>query len=290
MFHRILALPCGHDPDQPVLRRAALCAARATETVVLEVAYEPAVEGYLGNEEVYELLRNRVVADRERSAAALAASLAARGHEASGRAVWSRQREEAVERFTRSNQVDLVVATPLDGGRGGLSSSDWRLMAMCPAPVLLVKGSGREQYRNIVAAVDPFHKHAKPAALDARILATAEKLRAQSGAKLTVLHCLPLPELFLGYDAPRARDDEMEQGRRQGVESLLREAHIGECAVRVVVGEPHVELQALAERGEADVIVMGALARGRIRDWLIGTTAERVLYRVRTDVLAVSGA
>jgi nucleotide-binding universal stress UspA family protein len=44
----------------------------------------------------------------------------------------------------------------------------------------------------------------------------------------------------------------------------------------------------MAERGEADVIIMGVLARGRIKDWLIGSTAERVLHRTRIDVLAVS--
>ena len=34
--------------------------------------------------------------------------------------------------------------------------------------------------------------------------------------------------------------------------------------------------------------VMGVLARGRLKDWIVGTTAERVLYRVRADVLAVN--
>lgn len=46
----------------------------------------------------------------------------------------------------------------------------------------------------------------------------------------------------------------------------------------------------MAERGEADVIVMGVLARGRVKDWLIGSTAERVLHRTRVDVLAVNPA
>lgn len=288
MFRHILALPAGDDPEQPVLRRAALCAARTSAIGVLDVVYEPAVESYLGNEEVYELVRGRVLAEHERKAAALAAALSAHGHEAFGRAVWNRQREAAVEAYVRSHDVDLVVATPLDGGRGGLSGSDWRLMARCPAPVLLVKGSGRVQYRNVVAAVDPFHAHAKPAQLDAAILATAAELCAHTGARLTVLHCFTPPEYFHTDSRLKTRDEEFEAGRRQALGSLLSAAGIPESVSRVVPGAPHVEIQALAERGEADVIVMGALARGHLRDFIIGTTAERVLYRVAADVLAVN--
>jgi nucleotide-binding universal stress UspA family protein len=33
---------------------------------------------------------------------------------------------------------------------------------------------------------------------------------------------------------------------------------------------------------------MGALSRSRIKEWLIGNTAERVLHRTRVDVLAVN--
>jgi nucleotide-binding universal stress UspA family protein len=43
----------------------------------------------------------------------------------------------------------------------------------------------------------------------------------------------------------------------------------------------------MAEAGEADLIVMGALARGRFEEWLTGSTAERVLNAGGADVLAV---
>jgi universal stress protein E len=46
-------------------------------------------------------------------------------------------------------------------------------------------------------------------------------------------------------------------------------------------------IKTLVERGEADLIVMGVLARGRVKEWLIGSTAERVLHGVSVDVLAV---
>ncbi|HET8696389.1 MAG TPA: universal stress protein [Gammaproteobacteria bacterium] len=287
MFNRIVVLPQGKDPKQPALQRAALCAGKSTELTVLDIFYERALEGYLGNREVYEPLRNRVLAERHEYAAALAATLVARGFDAVGKAVWAPSREEAIEDYVRSKEVDLVVAAPLDGGRGGLASSDWRLLSRCPAPVLIVRGAPDKQYQHIVAAVDPFHAHAKPAALDERILNAALELQRQTRATLTVLHCFQPPELFRADSRLAARDDEFEAARREVLEGLLDKAGIPRSASKVVAGEPHAVLQRMTENFEADAIVMGALARGRVKDWIIGSTAERVLHRTRVDVLAV---
>ena len=166
MFKKILVLAEGADERQPALERAALCGARAADVVVLDVVHEPMLDGYLGNKAIYEPLRNRVLAERQERVAALAASLRKRGVAASGRAVWAVRREESVEEHARTEHADLVVMAPLDGSRHGLSSSDWRLLATSSVPVLVVKGPSDRQYRNIVAAVDPFHAHAKPADLD----------------------------------------------------------------------------------------------------------------------------
>jgi nucleotide-binding universal stress UspA family protein len=43
----------------------------------------------------------------------------------------------------------------------------------------------------------------------------------------------------------------------------------------------------MQQRGEADLIVMGALARGRFSDLVVGNTAERVLHYGSDDVLVV---
>lgn len=260
----------------------------SSEITVLDVFYEPALEGYLGNRAIYEPLRNRVLAERQQVAAELAGTLVARGLDVVGKAVWAASREEAIEEHMKSREADLVIAAPLDGGRGGLSSSDWRLLSRCRAPVLMVRGAAADrQYRQIVAAVDPFHAHAKPAALDAAILQAAAALQAQTRAALSVVHCFGPPEFFRADARLVPRDDEIEKTRRDAVAGLVKTAGIRAAAIKIVSGEPHAVLQTMAENHEADVIVMGAIARGRIKDWVIGSTAERVLHRTRVDVLAI---
>ena len=55
----------------------------------------------------------------------------------------------------------------------------------------------------------------------------------------------------------------------------------------LVAGMTHEELPAIAEKLEADVVVMGAVARNRWKRLFIGATAERTLEQLPCDLLIV---
>ena len=285
MFKKILVVARSADPEQPAVRRALLCAGAQTVVTVLDVVHEPMLDGYAGNTAIYEPLRARVVAERRGRMEALAAALNSRGFVVTGETVWDHPLEQAVAKQVRSVQADLVVMAPPGPG---LSHADWRLVATCPAPVLVAKGPKQQKYRTVVAAVDPFHTHAKPADLDLTILAHARALQEQFGAKLEVVHC-HTPIEYLGGDI--ALPDEVRpDARRRALEQMLERAGVPASAASVPTGVPHEVLHKIVDRGEADLIVMGVIARGRIKDWLLGSTAERVLHGTNVDVLAVKPA
>ena len=53
-------------------------------------------------------------------------------------------------------------------------------------------------------------------------------------------------------------------------------------------GAPDVEILTAAKLFEADMIVMGTRARGRLAQFLLGSTAEAVVRRAACPVLTVS--
>jgi len=75
--------------------------------------------------------------------------------------------------------------------------------------------------------------------------------------------------------------------RQEALHALCREAGVSTTAARLVAGAPHLVLEKLQQGGEADLVVMGALARGRFAELVLGSTAERVLHHGRGDVLVV---
>jgi universal stress protein E len=290
MFRKIIVLAQGADRAQPAVQRALQCAGRQSQIVLLDVVHQPLLDGYMGNTEIYEPLRARVVAERSEQLAALAAALGEHGPGIASKAIWDHPIEEAVGRQARSEGADLVVFAPIDGPGGALSYSEWRIVMACPVPVLVVKSAGEGQYRHIVAAVDPFREHHKPADLDLVVLKLARELQAKTRAKLSAVHCYTPPE-YLGIEFVDPASRKLyADGRRAAMENLLNLSGLPAAAARLEAGAPHEVLTRLAEQGEADVVVMGALKRGRVSEWLIGSTTERVLHGGRVDVLTVKPA
>ncbi len=89
MFSKVLVLADSEDPNQPALRRALHCVDDGGELEVFSAVYEPMLEGYLGNKEIYEPLRSRVVREHRDRVAALARAAESWGVKAAGHAVWA---------------------------------------------------------------------------------------------------------------------------------------------------------------------------------------------------------
>jgi universal stress protein E len=281
MYTRLLVLLQGSAFDQPAVQRALTLSSEDTEILLLDAVYEPALEGYMGNTEIYAPLRNRFVRDRAAAAKDLVKSVKSCGARCRADVRWARLSPALLQDVIAVEHPDIVLMSPSTGR--GWSHGDWQLVLTCPAPILVVQSKGTEKFRHVVAAVDPFHAHAKPAELDAAIAAAAKTLGAQCGAPLTVLHCRS------GADAGAANGS-LDKRRREVMANFLTDARLPQEAASLVDGEPDRVLEGLVNSGRADVIVMGALARGRFLELIVGHTAERVLQHGTGDVLVVKPA
>lgn len=290
-FRKILVVPASDSVDQPAILRLRQLAGSATIAECFQPVHEPHLDGYLGNTEIYEPLRRALVQERSAKLEALATAVSVQGPRCNSVVRWDRPRDTAVAREALAFSAELVIVTPDRPRHGVLSSSDWKLVSHCPAPMLVVKGDGTKRYENVVAAVDPVHAHAKPGDLDDAIVATAAKLAAVVKARLSLLHCfLPLSH----YDTEdidrlplQDAEDALERSRREAMVALAERAGLPESATELVAGKPDTVLESMAEAGKVDLVVMGGLSRGMLADLLIGSTAERVLQHAACDVLIV---
>jgi universal stress protein E len=291
MYRNILLVPSSGDLRQPAVQRAISIGANRARAEVFKAVYESLLDGYLGRHEVYEPLRRRLVEEGLEAAEGIARECTAYGLRSSANAVWAREYDRVIAQEVAAQRIDLVIVEPARGRAAALSQEDWRMLSSCPVPVLVVKSDGTAPYRHIVAAVDPLHEHAKPAELDAAILASAKGMQALSRAELRVLNCFtPLADLALrGIEHVPLEDAEraLEDARRRVLRQLVADAGLPPESADISAGQASVVLQGLAEHGKADLVVMGGLSRGRIKDFLIGSTAERLLQHSPADVLIV---
>lgn len=205
---------------------------------------------------------------------------------------------EAVVRQAIASRADLVIGASHSHGRMRrlfLRNTDWELVRQCPCPLLLVK-SPRPYSRNaVLAAVDPFHTHSKPAALDLRLLDAADEWARLFGSALHVFHAyLPLTSvspLPAGPSVPLAPSPELEDAHGEVIarefERLARSAGVPPSARHLYMGDTSGGLCSLARKIKAGLLVMGAVSRSGLRRIFIGNTAEKVLDEITTDVLIV---
>ncbi len=205
---------------------------------------------------------------------------------------------EAIVRRAIRTRADLVIAASRSRGLVGrllLRNTDWELIRQCPCPLLLVKSRRPYESMAVLAAIDPFHAHSKPADLDVRLLDLAKDWSGLFKGRLHAFHAyLPLMSVSpmpAGPTVPIAPPPEVEEAHGELIahefDRLSQSAGIASSTRHLHMGDTCNELCAVAKRIRAGLVVMGAVSRSGLRRVFIGNTAEKVLDEIECDVLVV---
>jgi len=243
--------------------------------------------------------RGLIAAKVERRLERMARDRSLKGLDVDCAASWDFPPHEAIVRraeFTKAKLVIAAIRRHRFGARMLLTNTDWELIRHCPVPLLLVKS--RRPYRRpvVLAAIDPFHSHAKPADLDPQLLDTGGSFAKLLRGRLHVFHSfMPLmafealaggPPVPLMPEAELAHED-FVAGE---VKRLAAKAGVTGKYCHLCIGNVADALDAVTRRLHANLVVMGAVSRSALARMFIGNTAERVLDRLSCDVLVLKPA
>jgi len=288
-----------HAPKSELGKAAALARAAGARIELFHAIDEPdpsaswpetATAGFVEQRRASIAARNR----RDLERFARAKSL--RGLEVECTTSWDYPAHEAIVRRALATRADLVIAVTRHhrlGARFLLRNTDWELIRQCPLPLLLVKGGRPYQRPAVIAAVDPFH--ARPADLDARLLAAGGRFARLLHGSLHVFHAymplvsamsLPITAGAVAMLPPEAEAAHGQQITR-AIDKLADAATIPRARRHVEMGDVSGELRAVVGATRAGLVVMGAVSRSALARVFIGNTAERVLDGLDCDVLVV---
>lgn len=207
---------------------------------------------------------------------------------------------------------DLVIKTAevLHGlHRFLFASTDQHLLRKCPCPVWLRLPDSRRPARTVLAAVDVDEVAAgepqTQAALNRVIIETAARIALFEGAVLRVLHAWEAPGegLVRQWSDAGSKDDvvrrylgDVELQHWRALDRLVASAAswLGETTLARIALTPHlvrgVATTVIPEQTralDADILVMGTIARTGVPGFIIGNTAEDVLNSVDCSVVTV---
>lgn len=206
---------------------------------------------------------------------------------------------------------DLVIKQPesWDWLDRLLGSDDMHLLRKCPCPVWVIKPREEQTCRRILAAVDVDENY-PPAerdcrrALNGQVLEIAGSLALSEFAELHIVHAwqavgegtmrgafLHVPE-----EKVKAYVEQVRRQRETGLNGLVEQmvSELGDQAVDYLKPQVHLikgwarkEIPQLAGRIQADLVVMGTVARTGVPGFIMGNTAEAILSQIQCSVLAI---
>ena len=286
---------------QPAMHRAAWLAKNTGAELELLICY---YNEYLSGDRLFdspslENARGEVIANEEQLLETLAEPLRKDGIVVKTTAVWDHPLYEGVVRRAIDSGADIVFKDTHHHSavaRAMLSNTDWNLIRTCPTLLWLVKPRDIADSPAIVAAIDPLNEHDKPAALDDEILHISKLLSDKVGGSVHAFHSYD-PRIAVATATANAYIpvslpfDEIEQQMHEDHQKRFSEITsfhgIGDDFAHLESGLTHEELPALADRVDAGLVVMGAVARNRWKRLFIGATAERTLEFLPCDLLIV---
>ena len=209
------------------------------------------------------------------------------------------------------NGRDLVIKVAENSGLLDrvFGSNDMHLLRKCPCPIWLLKPEATKSYRRILAAVDvdddyPSGELKTRHELNRQILEMASSLTLSEFAEL---HIVCVWEAFAesamrgGFMKKTEHEvdayvEDVKQKQQKHLTELVEgvisnlgretEEYI-KPITHLVKGYPQKEISSLAKQIEADLVVMGTVARTGISGFIMGNTAETILNRIDCSVLAV---
>ena len=303
-MHKISRIMCVIDPttdEQPAMRRAAWLATNVGAELDLFVCY---YNEYLSGDRLFdspslEKARREVIGGHEKHLEKLAEPLRGSGLIVRTAAIWDHPLYEGIVRHAHAIGANVVFKDTHHHAaltRALLTNTDWNLIRTCPVPLWLVKPHEIADKPVFVAAIDPLNQHDKPAALDDEILVLSKKLAEKSNGEVHAFHsydpriavATATANAYIPVSLPFDEIEKQMHEQHQKRFNEVTEFHgLDDKHAHLVAGLTHEELPIMAEKMNADVIVMGAVARNRWKRLFIGATAERTLEFVPCDLLIV---
>ena len=222
---------------------------------------------------------------------------------------YGKQYIEIIHAVVEDN-YDLVIkeVEHIDWIERLFGSEDMHLLRKCPCPVWLIKGDEKSDYQTIMVAID-FDDDLEPQEddinneLNKTLLELSTSLSLSDFTTLHIVNAYHSPQagyISLWVDEPDKVEQQLLKAeykkRTEKMNALLDDLKhkIGAEAfnylsprTHIVQGPPSRELPNLANTLDADLVVMGTVARAGITGVLIGNTAENILSQLQCSVLAV---
>lgn len=219
----------------------------------------------------------------------LKAGLQEDGYSVTTEQAWNESLHDTIIDVQQAEGCGLVIKqhfpdSPLK--KALLTPADWKLLRVCPTPVLLVRTSTPWAGGVILAAIDVGNNDAEHLELHHAIIDHGFDIASLAKAQLHVISAHPSPMLSAA-DPTFQLKETIEARYREQCKAFQAKFDVDDAHLHVEEGPADVLIPHLAHTLKAAVTIIGTVGRTGISGALIGNTAEVILDAVDSDVLVL---
>jgi universal stress protein E len=293
--HILVVLDSEH-PEQHAFDRAlALASAVKADITIIGSCFERYCEksSSLALETKYKI-KTALISNCELWLESFAPEAKEKGIKISIEAHWQKNIHNAVMASMSNSNFDLVIKGT-ENHHGIIdrifTHCDWNLLRHCPAPVLLVKSSKPWVSNRILASIDATSHDEGHRLINENILDFAEHLADHFATDLHLVNSYPMIALAFAMvpevTAPEDIQKYITAQHKDECEHYAKKYNINDDHIHITEGDPDDVVELMAKEIEADLLVIGSVAREGFSGVLLGNTAERIIDRVPCDVLVI---
>ena len=203
--------------------------------------------------------------------------------------VWEKDIHHWVIRRCSGKPYVAVVKTGHRTETFMYTSTDWYLLRECPAPVMIVAEKKWRSTLPVLAAVDTASKRTVKLKLNLEIIEQAKRYAQALDVPLYIIQAMHISPVLTDLDlvdVPQ-RESEIKKELEPKLRDLSRKCGVPMKRFSLRRGPVDKVITSEAAKLKAQLLVMGTVGRSGVKAKLLGNTAESVLQRLRTDVLAL---
>lgn len=203
--------------------------------------------------------------------------------------IWSKDIAPAVINYCKEHPADLLLKSGSGSGNWLHTSTDWKLLRDCPIPVLISANKSWKKKRKLLVAVDFATTSKSKQKLNHKLVQQAKTLADVMGDEIHLAFALTVPQVLADMDLidPRKYAAEKQKQLKPTIDKFCRQYDIDPNNIHTKRGIAEKVIPSIANSLKADLVVTGTLGRKSIKGKVMGNTAEGILSKLYTDILAI---
>jgi len=283
---------------QPALKRAAEIAEKATDVSITlfltcyDLTYEMTS---LSSAEEREAMQSLVIKENQAWLDTLAAPYLESGLTIKSQILWHNRPFQAAIQLILKDGYDLLIKSTHPHSQLSailFTPTDWNLLRKCPIPLLLVKADAWPENGNILCAIDcKSILDSEHHDLSESILSEANDIASMVKSNIHIVNAYPSPPMNIMMELPEFDPIHYEDGLKK-----LHQETLNEYAEKYNINPENTHLQQgiaedvisdVAEELDAALVILGTVGHSGLGATLLGHTAEQVIDKLNSDLLAL---